>query len=107
MARLLRERGLRALVIDNAEGLVQAVSDLAMAVREHAPELHLLVTSQVPLKVPGEWVHRLMPLACPTPGCAVADIEASAAVQLFVATMQATGARPLLSVPSLPAERQV
>ena len=100
-ARLLSERGLRALVIDNAEGLVQAVADLAMAVREHAPELHLLVTSQVPLKVPGEWVHRLMPLACPTPGCAVADIEASAAVQLFVATMQATGARPLLSETTL------
>lgn len=101
MARMLHERGLRALVIDNAEGLAQPVAALAMALREHAPELHLLVTSQVPLKVPGEWVHRLAPLACPAPGCAVTDIEASAAVQLFVATMQATGARPLLSETTL------
>ncbi len=101
LARQVHGQGLRALVLDNAEGLAPAVATLVMALREQAPALTVLVTSQVPLKVPGEWVHRLAPLACPAPGSPLPEIEASAAVQLFVATMQATGARPLLSETTL------
>lgn len=101
LARLLHERGQKALVIDNAEAHAQAVAELVKALREHAPSLHLLVTSQLPLKVPGEWVHRLAPLPVAAPGSATVDLHASPAVQLFVTTMQATGARPVLNEAAL------
>lgn len=62
VAGLARALGGRLLVLDNAEHLVDACATLALALRSAAPGLHLLVTSQVPLALAGERVHRVEPL---------------------------------------------
>jgi predicted ATPase/DNA-binding winged helix-turn-helix (wHTH) protein len=67
------------LVLDNAEHLAAGVAALVTALLPRAPGLHLLVTSQVPLRTSGEQLFRLHPLP-------VAD-----AVALFAARAQAVG----------------
>jgi len=69
------------LVMDNCEHLIDAAAALANALRS-APQVHLLVTSQELLNVPGERLLRLQPLSLPGPGES-AD-ERFGAVQLFV-----------------------
>lgn len=51
------------LVIDNCEHLVAAVAALAQALLDAVPSLHLLATSQEPLRLAAERVWRLGPLA--------------------------------------------
>ena len=83
------------LVLDNAEHLLQGVTDFAERVRREAPGVRLLVTSQEVLRVADERVLRLEPLALPD-GDDPAVIEASAAVALFVARAQAVSRRFML-----------
>jgi len=54
------------IVLDNCEHLLQAVAELIDAVRPLAPGAHWLATSQEPLKIVGEQVFRLGPLALPS-----------------------------------------
>lgn len=81
------------LVLDNCEHLVAAVATLTQALLDAAPTLHLLVTSQVPLRLGAERVWRLGPLAVDggseaveAGGAATGGLHAgeSAAVSLFV-----------------------
>ena len=53
------------IFIDNAEQVVAEVARVVQAVHEQAGGVHLLVTSQVPLKLAAEQVYRLGPLALP------------------------------------------
>lgn len=53
------------LVLDNAEHLVEAVAALAARLLAGAPGVGLLVTSQLPLRIAGEQLLPLAPLACP------------------------------------------
>jgi predicted ATPase/DNA-binding winged helix-turn-helix (wHTH) protein len=53
------------LVLDNGEHVVEGIVALASALRQHAPEAQLLVTSQEPLRLPSEQVMRLEPLDLP------------------------------------------
>jgi len=85
LARALQPMAL-LLVVDNAEHLLEPLATLLAAVLAQAPALRLLVTSQEPLRIPGEQVFRLAPLALPPPS-ADGDPEllmGSSAVQLFV-----------------------
>ncbi|HUG24219.1 ATP-binding protein [Piscinibacter sp.] len=61
------------LLLDNCERLLEAVADLIEALRSRAPDVHVLATSQEPLRLAHEQVMRLAPL------------DDTAAVQLFVA----------------------
>lgn len=74
------------IILDNCEHVVDAAADLAEAIHRDAPLVHVLATSREPLRVDGEWVHRLQTL--PSPGADNAlSAEAAAgfaAVQLFV-----------------------
>jgi predicted ATPase/DNA-binding winged helix-turn-helix (wHTH) protein len=81
------------LVIDNAEHVRGALAELLARVLEAAPRTRALVTSQVPLELPGEWLHRLGPLSLPPPGAAPADAIAAGAVALFVAAARAADRR--------------
>lgn len=78
------------LVLDNAEHLADDVTRLAKALQQEAPGVHLLITSQVPLRLRAEQIYRLEPLALPDPGADVADANASPAVHLFVARVRAS-----------------
>lgn len=53
------------LLLDNCEHLIDAAADLVCALLDTAPRLHVLTTSQEPLRVAGERVLRLNPLAVP------------------------------------------
>lgn len=53
------------LVLDNCEHIIDAAADLVEGLLQQAPRLHVLATSQEPLRVAGERVLRLDPLAVP------------------------------------------
>lgn len=73
------------LLMDNCEHLVDDIAELVACLRAAAPEIMIIATSQEPLRVPGERVHRLQPLDVPTQGCANADEAMShGAVELFI-----------------------
>ncbi|MDM0001017.1 winged helix-turn-helix domain-containing protein [Variovorax sp. J22P240] len=74
------------LVLDSCEHLIGAVAALADRIYMEAPRVHILATSRESLRVEGERVHLLPPLACPPAGDSLGAEEALAypAVQLFV-----------------------
>lgn len=88
----LRGRAL-LLVLDNCEHLVSAASSLAQAVLDYAPQVSVLATSQELLRVAGEQLYRLAPLALPAIAGSAADelatARASGAVALFVERVSA------------------
>jgi predicted ATPase/DNA-binding winged helix-turn-helix (wHTH) protein len=93
----LRDR--RTLVVlDSCEHLIDAVAPLAERL-VGAAGVHVLATSREPLRVEGEHVHRLAPLASPPEGSTIAATEALAfpAVELFVERIAASGTRFVLS----------
>jgi predicted ATPase/DNA-binding winged helix-turn-helix (wHTH) protein len=77
------------LVIDNAEHVLDAVARLAQAVMQGAPDVRMVVTSQLPLRVPGERVFRLGPLSVPPEGATVDEAIQHGAVALFIDQVQA------------------
>lgn len=82
---LRRQRAL--LLLDNCEHLAPAVATLVSQLLGTAPHLRVLVTSQVPLKVSGERIYRLQPLALPHDS-ALEAVRGSAAVQMLVDRVQ-------------------
>lgn len=60
----LRHREL-LLLLDNCEHLADAVATFVDELTQSAPNVHVLTTSQEPLRVPGERVIRLGPLEVP------------------------------------------
>lgn len=78
------------LVLDSCEHVLEASALMAGLIAASAPAVSVLATSREPLRVTGECVHRLAPLACPpapTPGAAALSASqalAFGAVRLFV-----------------------
>ena len=83
------------LVFDNCEHLIDTVATLAARIFAAAPQVHILATSREALRVEGEHVHRLEPLAVPPedPGLPAAVALGFPAAQLFVERAAASGAR--------------
>jgi predicted ATPase len=83
------------LVLDTCEHLIEAVAALASHILQAAPEVHILATSREALRVEGEHIYKLDPLAYPPddpmPTAAVA--RAFPATQLFMECAEASGAR--------------
>ena len=75
------------LVLDNAEHLLAALAPLLDALLSQAPTLHVVVTSQEPLRLTGEQLLRLQPLTLPAAGedDNTDQLMACSAVRLFVA----------------------
>ncbi|MEV6562399.1 BTAD domain-containing putative transcriptional regulator [Nocardia sp. NPDC051756] len=80
------------LVLDNCEHVVEHAADLAELLLGAASNLHILATSREQLRLPGEEVVAVEPLAIPASHADLADLEQSSAVQLFVTRARA-GAR--------------
>src|SRR5208337_4384759 len=53
------------IVLDNCEHVIEAAAALAVGVLTGAPGVQVLATSREPLRIEGERVHRLSPLASP------------------------------------------
>jgi predicted ATPase len=71
------------IVVDNFEQVPEAATMLAHLL-QRAPELHLLVTSRVVLRVRGEQEWVVAPLRCPAAGAAPAELAEAPAVRLLV-----------------------
>jgi predicted ATPase len=67
LADALRPRQL-LLVLDTCEHLIEAIADLAHRLLTDCPGVRILATSREPLRVRGETVWRVPPLALPSPG---------------------------------------
>lgn len=79
------------LVLDNCEHVVDAVARLAGLLLSRAPYLHILTTSQEPLRTRDETVYPVAPLSLPPVDGPDLDALASAgAVRLFVDRTLAT-----------------
>lgn len=73
------------LVLDSCEHLLDATSRLAERFVQHVPGIHLLITSREALRIDGETLHLLNPLACPIDESPSAERALKApAVQLFM-----------------------
>lgn len=71
------------VVLDNCEHMADATASVAIALRDGAPAVHLLATSQAPLKLRGEQVVRLGPLALPPPDSTLEVARACGAFELL------------------------
>jgi predicted ATPase/DNA-binding winged helix-turn-helix (wHTH) protein len=73
------------LVLDNCEHVVEAAAAIAERMVSATPHLRILATSREPLRVTGEYVYRLAPLASPAESAGLTASEALRypAVQLF------------------------
>jgi predicted ATPase/DNA-binding winged helix-turn-helix (wHTH) protein len=74
------------LVLDCCEHVIETSAAIAERLYKEAGQVHVLATSRESLRVEGEHVYRLPPLASPPGGSAITATEALAfpAVQLFV-----------------------
>ncbi|MGY8704470.1 tetratricopeptide repeat protein [Bradyrhizobium sp. 18BD] len=83
------------LILDNCEHVIAAAAPLAAEIFHAAPHVHILATSREPLRVEGEQVYRLAPLAVPPddPRLTAVAAQAYPALQLFVERAKASGAQ--------------
>jgi predicted ATPase/DNA-binding winged helix-turn-helix (wHTH) protein len=83
------------LILDTCEHLIEAVAALASRIFVAAPQVHILATSREALRVEGEHVYRLDPLACPPDDSKLtaAIAQTFPATQLFMERAAASGAR--------------
>jgi predicted ATPase/DNA-binding winged helix-turn-helix (wHTH) protein len=74
------------LVFDSCEHVIETASELAQQLIQGTPQVHILATSRESLRVEGEQIHRLFPLASPPDDAALTAAEALSfpAAQLFV-----------------------
>jgi predicted ATPase len=72
------------LLLDNAEHLVRAVSELTAYLLQHCPRLKILVTSREPLLISGEMTLPIASLSLPQVGQKPQEIAASEGVKLFL-----------------------
>jgi predicted ATPase/DNA-binding winged helix-turn-helix (wHTH) protein len=97
------------LLIDNCEHLVDAVSQLAQAVLDKAVGVHMLVTTQEPLRLPHERLYRLDTLGVPRDDEAMSAAQAleHGAVRLFVERARALDPRFALNESNVQAATDV
>jgi predicted ATPase/DNA-binding winged helix-turn-helix (wHTH) protein len=87
------------LVLDTCEHLIEAIAALTSRIFVAALQVHLLITSRESLRVEGEHVYRLDPLACPPddPDLTAATAQTFPATQLFLERAAASGSRLVFS----------
>ena len=92
------------LVFDNCEHVIDAVATLAETLFKEAAGVHILATSREALRVEGEHVIWLPPLASPSPQSSMKaiDVLAFPAVQLFMERTAAGGGRFALTDENAP-----
>jgi predicted ATPase len=73
------------IVFDNCEHVIDAVAPIVEAILRSSPHIGIMATSREPLRVQGEWRHRLSPLDFPPIGARLTARDALSypAVQLF------------------------
>lgn len=96
------------LVLDNCEHVVEAVAQLTGLLLRRAPHLHVLTTSQEPLRTRNETVYPVAPLSLPPADRPGLDALTSAgAVRLFVERTTATDPAFVLDATTAPLVAEV
>jgi len=90
------------VVLDNAEHLLEPLAVLVQALLARAPGVKLLVTSQAPLRIAGEWRYTLAGLSFPQKPVDVPVALTHGAVALFVTRAAALDGRFKLTDATLP-----
>ncbi len=72
------------LILDNCEQVIEASAELANTMLRAAPEVRILTTSRIALRVPGEQTYIVQPLPVPSRAEGMEAMLKSTAVQLFV-----------------------
>ena len=72
------------LILDNCEQVIQASADVANAILRAAPDVRMLTTSRIALRVPGEQTYVVQPLPVPMRNEGLEALAKSPAVRLFV-----------------------
>ena len=72
------------LIVDNCEQVIETCADLANAILRAAPEVRILATSRIALRVPGEQTYVVQPLPVPMRNADAQTLAKSTSVQLFV-----------------------
>ena len=80
--RLGKAKGL--LVLDNCEHIAEATAEVVARVAADCPDVTLLVTSREPIRVQGETIWRVEPLAVPPKDASPKNVSDYEAVRLFV-----------------------
>ncbi|MGH9166958.1 MAG: NB-ARC domain-containing protein [Acidimicrobiia bacterium] len=93
------------LVLDNFEQVL-AAGPLVVRLLGAAPELRLLVTSRVILRLRGEWVFEVPPLEVPAANAA-GDLGAVESVELFVRRAQAADSTFSLTTENVPTVAEI
>ncbi|MFN8490787.1 MAG: hypothetical protein U0350_24560 [Caldilineaceae bacterium] len=79
------------LILDNCEHVIDTCAALVERLLQHCWQLHILTTSREELRIPGEMLYSVFPLALPSlTEYASEDVLACAAAQLFVERMRTT-----------------
>lgn len=79
------------LVLDNCEHVIADTAMVCTALLENCPNLSILASSRELLRVPGETVYVVSPLALPDSDWSQERLEESPAVRLFVDRSEARG----------------
>ncbi len=79
----LRTRKLM-LILDNCEQVVDTCANLTNAILRGAPDVRVVTTSRIALRVPGEQTYIVQPLPVPMRNESLDALRKSTAVQLFV-----------------------
>ena len=91
------------LMLDNCEHVIEAAARMAEALLRANTRVRVMATSREPLRAPGEYVYRVLPLEVPAEGAERReDLLEAAAVQLFVARAQAVEQRFSLDARTAP-----
>jgi DNA-binding winged helix-turn-helix (wHTH) protein len=84
------------LVLDNCEHVIEAAATLAVAILTAARGVQIVATSREPLRIEGEHVHRLSPLASPPASAGLTAADALSAFRPF-SCLSSVPQRPLMS----------
>ncbi len=95
------------VAIDNAEHLIVEVARVVQTLLDGAPRVRVVVTSQAPLRLATERVHRLGGLAVPDADDDLADALGYGAVDLFVQRARAADRHFVADAHTLPTIRRI
>ncbi|MCA9877190.1 MAG: AAA family ATPase [Thermomicrobiales bacterium] len=86
------------LLLDNCEHLLAATGRLVSALLAECPAVQVLATSRAPLRIRGEQIMPVVPLAVPGSGADLAAVRAAPAADLFVQRSRAVNPQFALTV---------
>ncbi|WP_415894226.1 winged helix-turn-helix domain-containing protein [Neptuniibacter sp. PT8_73] len=77
------------LFLDNIDNLIEPITQIAWAINTERPNIHLIITSQTPLKIEGERLFKLSGLSTPKTGTSISKVQTYGSIRLLIDQAQA------------------